>query len=349
MVGVQGETGLSAVLETARRRPPVRRLDLVQSKLDPPAVRPGIVGRASLVERLRAARTASVVEIVAPAGYGKTTLLAQWAARDRRPFAWVSADEGDNDPRALLTYVAAAVDRIEPLDPRIFETLARRGGASWRTVVSRLGSAIASLPPLVIVVDDVHLLGESGVPRRTRAARRAPGRWNGAGARRPDGAGAPARTPARAGAPGRDLDPRARAGRERGRCASERRRGQPLGVGCRRARREDRGLAGRPLPRRTRAARGEDRARRCRLRRRRPVRRRLPPPRGALPAHRRRSRVRHARGGAGSPVRAALRRGSRAERARRSCSSGWSGRASTSSRSTTGGSGIGSTTCFATC
>jgi LuxR family maltose regulon positive regulatory protein len=54
------------------------------------------------------------VTVVAPAGYGKTTLLALWAAADDRPFAWLSLDAHDNDPIILLTHLAVALDRIRP-------------------------------------------------------------------------------------------------------------------------------------------------------------------------------------------------------------------------------------------
>ena len=54
---------------------------------------------------------------VAPAGYGKTTLLAQWAERNGQAFAWVSVDEADNDPKVLLTYVAEALDAVESVGP----------------------------------------------------------------------------------------------------------------------------------------------------------------------------------------------------------------------------------------
>jgi len=53
--------------------------------------------------------------VVAPAGYGKTTLLAQWAERNGQAFAWVSVDEADNDPKVLLTYVAEALNAVEPV------------------------------------------------------------------------------------------------------------------------------------------------------------------------------------------------------------------------------------------
>jgi LuxR family maltose regulon positive regulatory protein len=114
-----------------------------------------------LVNRLRTARNARVVSIAAPAGYGKSTLLAQWAARDRRPFAWVSVDHRDNDPVVLLTHVAAAVDGIEELDPRVFRSLAAGGSSMWATSLPRLGAALGSLHgPFVLVLDDVHKLHE---------------------------------------------------------------------------------------------------------------------------------------------------------------------------------------------
>jgi hypothetical protein len=83
---------------TAPRLP----FELLESKLHPPAGRPGIVARTALVDRLAAAQ-APVVTVVAPPGYGKTTLLAQWAERGWPRMAWVSCDNRDNDPVVLLS------------------------------------------------------------------------------------------------------------------------------------------------------------------------------------------------------------------------------------------------------
>jgi len=74
---------------------------ILESKLRRPWVRQGIVSRAALVDRLLASRRVPVVCVVAPAGYGKTTLLSQWAEQRGRA-AWVSLDERDNDPEILL-------------------------------------------------------------------------------------------------------------------------------------------------------------------------------------------------------------------------------------------------------
>ncbi len=89
-----------------------------------PLLRPGTVGRASLIERLARGDSRPIVSVVAPAGYGKTTVLAQWAERNGQAFAWVSVDEGDNDPKVLLSYVAEALDAVEPIAKRVFDVLA---------------------------------------------------------------------------------------------------------------------------------------------------------------------------------------------------------------------------------
>ncbi|HWI74950.1 MAG TPA: hypothetical protein VNT55_23510, partial [Baekduia sp.] len=83
-----------------------------------------MVARTALVDRLLASNTEPLVCLVAPAGYGKTTLLAQWAQRRGPGVGWVSVDERDNDPAVLLTYIAMALDRVEPIDPRVVRGLA---------------------------------------------------------------------------------------------------------------------------------------------------------------------------------------------------------------------------------
>ena len=95
--------------------------------------------------------------MVAPAGYGKTTVLAQWAERNGQAFAWVSVDEADNDPKVLLTYVAEALDAVEPVGDRVFDALASPGSSVPGSVVPRLGSAFSSMAsPVALVLDDVH-------------------------------------------------------------------------------------------------------------------------------------------------------------------------------------------------
>src|SRR5689334_15362549 len=89
--------------------------DLFASKLRRPVLRAGTVRRSPLIARLACRGLGAIVSVVAPAGYGKTSLLAQWAERDGRSFAWVSVDAKDNDPKVLLTYGAEALNVVEPL------------------------------------------------------------------------------------------------------------------------------------------------------------------------------------------------------------------------------------------
>ena len=103
-----------------------------------------------------------IVFLSAGPGWGKTTLLGEWASRSRRPFAWVSLDENDNDPIVLLTYIAIAIDRITPLDSAVFDALASPGASVEGTVVPRLGAALAAIQPAVVLaLDDLHVLDDS--------------------------------------------------------------------------------------------------------------------------------------------------------------------------------------------
>jgi LuxR family transcriptional regulator, maltose regulon positive regulatory protein len=155
--------GYSQAREWAGRPPgadePV--FDLTVSKLLRPLVRPGTIPRPALLGRL-AGDSRPVVSVTAPPGYGKTTLLSQWAERDDQAFGWVSVDAADNDPKVLLTYIAEALNAIEPIGRRVFDALASPVSSVPGSVVPRLGSAFSSLvSPVVLVIDDVHALDNS--------------------------------------------------------------------------------------------------------------------------------------------------------------------------------------------
>src|SRR5436305_1213357 len=112
--------------------------------------------------RVRGGATAGAA-IVAPAGYGKTTLLSQWAERDSRPFAWVTLDDRDNDPVVLLRHIAAALSRDEPVGQRVIDALNSPAPSIWTAVVPRLAAELSARSPIVLVLDDFNLL-------RSRAA-----------------------------------------------------------------------------------------------------------------------------------------------------------------------------------
>ena len=133
--------------------------DLYISKLRQPQTRPGTVRRTALIERLVREDSSPIVSIVAPAGYGKTTLLAQWAERSGQAVAWVSVDERDNDPKLLLAYVARALDRVQPVGQPVFDALASPASSVLGSVVPRLGNAFSAMTvPVLLILDDVHLL-----------------------------------------------------------------------------------------------------------------------------------------------------------------------------------------------
>ncbi|HXY71174.1 MAG TPA: LuxR C-terminal-related transcriptional regulator [Actinomycetota bacterium] len=138
---------------------PSRTLSIRDPKLQPPRIRAGAVFRAGPVERLRRERGASVVVVSAPAGYGKTTLLTQWLARDRRRHAWLTLDAADNDLTRLLPYLALTLDGIHPLPPEVLEGARPGRRNSVDHAVSTLASAVASIPtPFLLVLNECHAL-----------------------------------------------------------------------------------------------------------------------------------------------------------------------------------------------
>ncbi len=133
--------------------------DLAEVKLAVPQTRPGVVAKADLIARLRAA-SVPFLTVVAPAGYGKTTLLARWAEADPRPFAWVALDARDDDAVVFLRYIAAAIHTVEPLPSEVFDVLSGPGGTGWARRVAHVGAALAAFErPLVLVLDDLHAVG----------------------------------------------------------------------------------------------------------------------------------------------------------------------------------------------
>jgi LuxR family maltose regulon positive regulatory protein len=135
--------------------------ELVWTKLVAPAPRAGLVPRAGLQSLLQASLQARLCLVAAPAGFGKTTLLAQWrqAAGGGR-VAWVSLDEGDNDPTRFWSYLVAALRTVEPEVGTV--ALEALGGPSVeleRVVVPSLVNDLATVgAPVVLVLDDYHLV-----------------------------------------------------------------------------------------------------------------------------------------------------------------------------------------------
>ena len=100
-----------------------------------------------------------VVSVIAPPGYGKTILLADWASRERRPVTWLTIDDYDNEPSVLLTYLAAALDRLAPIDPGVARAIGSSPSRLLATAVPRLAAAVHRIgEPAVLILDDAHRL-----------------------------------------------------------------------------------------------------------------------------------------------------------------------------------------------
>jgi LuxR family maltose regulon positive regulatory protein len=134
---------------------------LLDAKLSVPDRRPGSVSRAGLIESARG-RGCRVVGVTAPAGYGKSTLLAEWAEAEERPVGWVSLDRFDDDPAALLQVLASAYGRISGQMDSV-AAVRILGMSPLGRAAPRLASALRASPvPFVLMLDDLHELKSPG-------------------------------------------------------------------------------------------------------------------------------------------------------------------------------------------
>ena len=136
----------------------------IETKLHPPGVRSEWVERSALIDEL-ANTTTKLVLVDAPAGFGKTTLVAQWRSSpaEKRPFAWVSLDRGDGDPRRLWWYIVSALTRACPgfNGEEIRQELRAQAPEFPDSVLPMVANGLAALcDPVVLVLDDYHMIKE---------------------------------------------------------------------------------------------------------------------------------------------------------------------------------------------
>jgi LuxR family maltose regulon positive regulatory protein len=127
--------------------------------LRPPAPADHLVRRARLLELLDQAVVAPLTLVVAPAGSGKTSLLAGWTAESAMPTAWLSLDEADRDPAQLWTGVLAAVETLLPgVGERAMRLVLRPG--ALRAAISVLLDDLEAQhrSASVLIIDDAHVL-----------------------------------------------------------------------------------------------------------------------------------------------------------------------------------------------
>jgi len=147
-------------------------MPLLATKLYVPPVRRGLVSRPRLIERLNAglgrdrgfARRLTLIS--APAGFGKTTLVAEWLQHIKKAdnagwaVTWLSLDEGDGDPARFFAYLIAALQRVDPAIGRTAEAMLQSPQPSPpESLLTALINDVAAAPrPFILVLDDYHLI-----------------------------------------------------------------------------------------------------------------------------------------------------------------------------------------------
>jgi LuxR family transcriptional regulator, maltose regulon positive regulatory protein len=141
------------------------RDELLATKFSIPRSRPDLLGRSRLIQRLDQGMAREVVLVCTPAGFGKTTLLAGWAANARWPVAWLSLDPEDNDPMRFWRYVVAALDRVAGgTGEHVLPLLSPPSIMSSRIVVTALVNQLQAGPEeLALVLDDYHLIDRGSI------------------------------------------------------------------------------------------------------------------------------------------------------------------------------------------
>ncbi len=138
---------------------------ILATKLYIPPARPNAVLRPRLIERLNEGLQRKLTIISAPAGFGKTTLVSEWVAGCDQKVAWLSLDEGDNDPSRFLTYLVAA---LQPMAANIGEGVLSALHSSQppptESILTALLNEITAIPDhFVLVLDDYHVIDSKAI------------------------------------------------------------------------------------------------------------------------------------------------------------------------------------------
>jgi LuxR family maltose regulon positive regulatory protein len=138
---------------------------ILATKLYVPPPRPRAVLRLRLTGHLNGGLNGKLTLVSAPAGFGKTTLLGEWVAGCERPAAWLSMDEGDNDPTRFLAYFVAALQTIAPdIGEGVLGVLGSPQPPPIESILTALLNEIDTVPDdFVLVLDDYHVIDGSAV------------------------------------------------------------------------------------------------------------------------------------------------------------------------------------------
>ncbi len=135
-------------------------MSILATKLYIPPPRSKLVRRTRLIERLNEGKHRKLTLISAPAGFGKTTLVSEWIAGCKRPAAWFSMDEGDNDPIRFLTYFVSALQTISAgVGVGVLGVLQSTQPPPTESILTILLNEITTIPgDFTLVLDDYHAI-----------------------------------------------------------------------------------------------------------------------------------------------------------------------------------------------
>src|SRR6266699_6180860 len=138
---------------------------ILATKLYIPPLRPNVVIRPRLLERLNEGLHRNLILIAASAGFGKTTLVSEWVEGIERPTAWLSLDEGDNDPTRFLTYLVAALQTIAAtIGEGVVGVLQSPQPPPTEAILTALLNDITTIKDqFVLVFDDYHVIEAKAV------------------------------------------------------------------------------------------------------------------------------------------------------------------------------------------
>src|SRR5205807_8490167 len=138
---------------------------ILATKLYIPPLRPNVVSRPRLIERLNEGLLRKLTLIAAPAGFGKTTLISAWVKGIERPTAWLSLDEGENDPARFLTYLVAALQTIAAtIGKGVLGVLQSPQPPPIASILTTLLNEITTISDqFILVLDDYHVLEAKAV------------------------------------------------------------------------------------------------------------------------------------------------------------------------------------------
>jgi len=133
---------------------------LLTTKLFAPKLRRTLVPRPRLTEQLDVGLQRKLTLISAPAGFGKTTLVAEWLSATHQPVTWLSLDDADNDPARFLTYFIAALQKVDSAIGGTVQAMLQgpQPPSPEALLTALINDIAATLRPFALVIDDYHVI-----------------------------------------------------------------------------------------------------------------------------------------------------------------------------------------------